>query len=101
MGFDPIFILYYIKMTKTTTINGTDYEVKKFTIPCGLCSFWSLYDRPSQTKIEIYEEWEKVLNNIYGCVGSKFAFTIYWNVKDETTGQLYDVRISKSHNYLM
>lgn len=95
------FLFFTItKMTKTMTINGTDYEVKKFTIPCGL-SFWSLYDRPSQTKIEIYEEWEKVLNNVYGCTGSKHAFTIYWNVKDETTGQIYDVRISKSHNYLM
>lgn len=73
----------------------------QITKPCGLCSFWSLYDRPSQTKVEIYEEWEKVLNDVYGCTGSKHAFTIYWNVKDEKDGQIYDVRISKSHNYLM
>lgn len=90
-----------MKKEKNLTINGINYEIKKFVIPMWLKSFYNLYDRPSQTKVEIYEEWYKVLNSVYGCTGSKFAFTIYWNVKDEATGQLYDVRISKDHNYIM
>lgn len=70
---------------KNITVNNVNFEVKNFTIPCGLCYFYHLYDRPSETKIEIYEEWRQKLNEIYGCTGSKFAFTIYGNIKDETT----------------
>ena len=69
MGFDSLFLYFtIIKMTKTMAINSTDYEVKKFTIPCGLKSFWDLYDRPSQTKVEIYKERAEILDSIYGCV---------------------------------
>lgn len=93
------YTLQYAKM-KNLTVNNVNFEVKNFTIPNGLCYFYHLYDKPSTTKIEIYEEWRQKLNEIYGCTGSKFAFTIYGNIKDETTWQLYDVRISKEHNYI-
>lgn len=99
MGFNPVFILYNIKMTKNVTINNVNYEVKNFEIPMWLKSFYSLYDRPSNEKVEIYEEWTGILNEIYGCTGSKFTFTIYWNVIDENW-VIHDVRISKCHNYI-
>ena len=66
-----------MRKEKNLTINGINYEIKRFVIPMWLENFYVLYARPSQTKVEIYKEWYKVLNSVYGCTGSKFAFTIY------------------------
>lgn len=87
---------------KTTTINGINFEVKKFDPFAYSCNdLFQLYDRPSSTKVEIYNEWQEKLNRIYGVSWSKHQFTIYWNIKDQETWLIRNVRITKAHNYVL
>ena len=63
-------------------------------------SFWQLYDRPSQTKVNIYEYWERFFNElgIYDikCQGSCMTFSI--TAYNHETGEIY--YITKCYNRL-
>lgn len=63
-------------------------------------SFWELYDRPSQTKINIYEYWERFFHSlgIYDikCQGSCMTFSI--TAYNHETGEIY--YITKCYNRL-
>jgi hypothetical protein len=40
------------------------------------------------------------LDRIYWLTGSKFAFSIYWEIKDQNW-YYHDVKITKSHNFVL
>lgn len=90
-----------MKNTKTLQIKSDFYTFKKF-VPCynWITSIYSLYDKPSKEKVDIFNEWGEKLNRIYWLTGSKFCFTIYWNVFDDDW-ILHDVKITKCYNFIM
>ena len=67
-AFDLRF-LYFIpsKMKKTTTINGDVYTFGRFEPVYNYKrDIYDLYDRPSQYKIEAFDEWYHKLDEITG-----------------------------------
>jgi hypothetical protein len=59
-----------------------------------------LYEKPSQEKIKIFNDWKSKLTRIYWLTWSKFNFTIYWSIQDQDWIN-HSVRITKSHNYIL
>lgn len=71
-------------MKKTITINGDVYTYGRFEPVYNYKrTIWDLYDRPSDEKVDAYNEWYGKLEEIHGLTGSKFNFSIYGCVKDE------------------
>jgi membrane-bound lytic murein transglycosylase len=88
-------------MKKTITINGDVYTYGRFEPVYNYKrDIYNLYDRPSYEKIQAFEEWNKKLVEIYGLVGSKFAFSIYGYVRDEE-GHLHNVKITRDYNWIL
>lgn len=95
------FIIIAMKKEKFVEINGITFEKKNLDPYCNcMDSIYQLYDRPSQEKVEIFDHWDQKLDRIYWLTGSKFAFSIYWEIKDQN-GYYHDVKITKSHNYIL
>ena len=102
-----------MRKEKNVTINGIDFEVvtgKKASEniindidSTYLTDIFSIYGRPSQTKIEIYYEWEKWFDEIgvsgyFGCMrGGSSTFSIGAKYEDETGRRVY-LYITKDHN---
>lgn len=102
-------------MAKTIDINGVTFEVVKASTKIGqnitwycvhsyrLDTFWNLYNRPSDTKVRIYEEWERWFLSygyIHGCTGNFNFFTIYGEVTTPDNERCY-VQITPSHNRIV
>ena len=94
---------------KTIKINGVDFELKKEVITLPIVEYhphrtiWDCYNRPSSTKVAIYEEWLRYANSIdaqgftvssYNCnfFSLKFVFR-YEGIK-------YQAHITYANNYL-
>jgi hypothetical protein len=51
---------------KTTTINSIEFEFKKFDpVYNWKTSIYNLYEKPSQEKIKIFNDWKSKLTRIY------------------------------------
>lgn len=78
---------------------GTEPQFTTWDYSC----IWSAYERPSQTKIAIWEDWADWFysNNGRCWVDSRngFVFTISGTVVDQETGELLGVHITPSYNY--
>ena len=100
-------------MKQYLTINNTTFEVvkpKEQTLSSLECSFnhgyldiFGAYDRPSTTKVNIWNYWVKTLREM-GCYdycitsNNTFQFTISGHL--EYDGKEYFVKITPNHNYL-
>lgn len=97
---------------KTLTINGVDfqlinprkYEVKPFTgWFCDENAIFNCYERPSLSKIRIWNDWLKWARDTEGVFGFEILsyncmqFTIGGGYKDEK-GKEYVIYITKAHN---
>lgn len=87
-------------MQKTITINGDVYTYGRFEpVYNGKTSIFDLYDRPSQEKIEAFEEWDKKIT-IQGMIGWSWSFSIFGEVKDEE-GKRHEVKITRDYNWIL
>ena len=87
-------------MKKIIMINWIHYEFapKQYFIE-NWKNLYSVYQKPSQTKVKIYEYWKtKVL--ILWITGNSMQFTIYGKTIDDE-GKRHRVKITKSHNYIL
>lgn len=94
----------------TVEINGVRFILdKKNPIPYahnlyGYDDIYDAYERPSQTKIAIWNEWEDwfLSNNGHCVVSSKNCnfFTVQGFVRDSETNKLYFASITYANNYL-
>lgn len=93
---------------KTTTINSITYTIvnpttkKAHSIIQSMKwakQWWDVYDRPSQTKQDIKQYWDRELTSIdchiHGYTGNTSNFSIY---AESDTAYYY---ITKSHNYVI
>lgn len=93
---------------KTTRINDITYEVMNPNTKSASSvinsmkwakQWWDVYNRPSQTKQEIKEYWDRELTSIdcyiHGYTGNGFNFSVY---AESDTAYYY---ITKSHNYVI
>lgn len=86
---------------KTTTINGTVYTFKKFDqVRNWKSDIFELYEKPSQDKIEAFNEREKKLTCIYWLIGGKQNYSIFGDVIDEN-GDRHPVKITKSNRFIL
>lgn len=86
---------------KTITINGDVYTYGRFEPVYNYKrDIYDLYDRPSQYKIEAFDEWYHKLDEITGMTWWKFAFSIYGYVRDEE-GHLHNVKITRDYNWIL
>lgn len=64
---------------------------------------WEAYNKPSQTKIDIWKDWEKwfIENNGKCWVDSRNSriFTISGTIIDNQTGEMLGVHITPANNY--
>lgn len=88
-------------MKKTITINGANFEPKKYEI-CknGICDIYDLYEKPSQAKIDAFDERDERLDGIYWMRGGSHFFSIFGYITDED-GERYEVYITRDHNYYL
>ena len=78
------YTLQYIKMRKTTVINGDYFTFKKFTpVFNGNNDIYDIYSKPSCYKIQAFNEWNEKLVEIYGMSGNSCTFSIHGYIKDE------------------
>ena len=90
-----------IAMKKTVAIKWIQFTKKNLDpVYNWKNSIFDLYDHPSHEKIDIFNYWDWVLDEVYWLTGSKFSFSIYWLIKDED-GITHDVKITKSYNYIL
>lgn len=87
---------------KTIEINWIHFTPKNFS----LINNWktkleNLYKNPSSIKRHIFEFWKNELLDIYWLTGNQMMFTIYWRIKDSKDWKIYDVKITKSYNYIL
>lgn len=87
-------------MKKTVTINGDVYTFGRFEpVYNGKTNIFHLYDRPSQEKIQAFEEWDKKIT-IQGMIGWTYNFSIFGEVKDEE-GKRHEVKITRDYNWIL
>ena len=87
---------------KTIEINWINFTPKKFSpINNRKIKLEDLYKNPSYVKRDVFEFWKKELFDIYWLTGNQNMFTIYWRIKDDNDWKLYDVKITKSYNYIL
>ena len=85
---------------KTTTINGIQFEFKKYT-PCrnGKTELRDLYKDPSYKKEEVFSYWKDQIR-IYWMKWNSSVFSIFGTIMDPNGIQL-DVWITPCHNYIL
>ena len=100
-------------MKKYSTINNTTFEVVtpkgqtlqalEYSFNRGYYDIYGAYDRPSTSKVYIWNYWAKTLREM-GCYDycvtsfNTFQFTIGGHLEYE--GKEYFVKITPNHNYL-
>ena len=83
-------------------INWINFIPKKFnTLSNGIIKLEDLYKNPSSTKRYVFEFWKKELFDIYWLTWNLHQFTIYWRIQDSKDWKIYDVKITKSYNYVL
>jgi len=89
-------------MKNTILINGDCYTptTKIEWYSNRKTDIFDLYERPSQTKVAIFKEWQEKLHSIEWLTGNSCRFSIYWTLKDEDW-HLHHVKITPSYNYLL
>ena len=85
-------VINWINFTKTNSIQPV-YNYKS--------NIFDLYDRPSYTKINIFNEWSEKLDCITWLTWNKFNFSIYWYIIDKENWQKHNVKITPSYNYVI
>lgn len=90
-------------MKNTITINWINFTKTNSIRPLdnGNYSIFDLYDRPSQTKISIFNEWQEKLDCIYWLTWNTSVFSIYWYIIDKNTWIKHNVKITPSYNYVL
>lgn len=87
---------------KTIEINWINFTPKKFnTLSNWIIKLEDLYKNPSSTKRNVFEFWKKELFDIYWLTWNLHQFTIYWRIQDSKDWKIYDVKITKSYNYVL
>lgn len=96
-----------MKKEKTITINGIEFEKVRGSvndIDTNLKTLYEAYDRPSQAKVGIYNEWceyaKKVNASNYGIASYNimmFTFDFMFSYNDT----IYYAHITPSHNYIV
>ena len=87
---------------KTIEINWINFISKNFSpISNEKTKLEDLYKNPSSIKRNVFEFWKKELFDIYGLTWNVNQFTIYWRIQDYKDWKLYDVKITKSYNYIL
>ena len=95
------------------TVNERTFEIVKsstkqadairWTLRGWYKDFEDLYERPSETKREIYKDWRdwftEVDGFIEGCTGNSMTFSIYGYINID--GQMCPVQITKEHNRIV
>ena len=91
---------------ETITLNGEYFtldtkETKTETL-LNICDIYDCYERPSQYKVGIFEDWKRwFIQNDGNCTVSSYncmMFTIAGYVTDKNTGDRYYCYITKAHN---
>lgn len=83
-------------------INWINFIPKNFSpINNGKTKLEDLYKNPSFLKRNIFESWKNELFDIYWLTWNVHQFTIYWRIKDKNDWYIYDVKITKSYNYVL
>lgn len=93
---------------KTITIDGVTFEVKKsFNLEFMGEDIYEAYNKPSETKIKLWEKWERWfgLKGICSYINSynTFTFTIgAYILYTHPNGKKYNVyfKITPKHNYI-
>ena len=88
---------------KYVTINCESFEASKNLTTAGhdIMSIFDVYERPSFTKIGIYDEWLRFMHELgsveeFSLRGSCSTFSITARVR--TSGKVYHFYITKAHN---
>ena len=88
---------------KLATVNGINFEVSKNLTTTGhsIMSIFDIYERPSFTKVGIYESWLRFMYELgsveeFSLRGNCMMFTITARVR--TSGKVYHFFITKAHN---
>ena len=83
-------------------INKINFTPAKFSpISNGKTKLEDLYKNPSYIKKDVFEFWKNELFDIYWLTGNQMMFTIYWRIQDSKDWKIYDVKITKSYNYIL
>ena len=87
---------------KTIEINWIHFTPKNFSpINNWKTKLEDLYKKPSWTKRQVFEFWKNELFEIYWITRNPMMFTIYWSILNQKNWKLYDVKITKSYNYIL
>jgi hypothetical protein len=83
-------------------INWINFTPAKFSpINNGKTKLEDLYKNPSFIKRNVFEFWKNELDEIYWLTGNQMMFTIYGKIKDNLDWTIYNVKITKSYNYIL
>ena len=88
---------------KLATVNGINFEVSKKLTTTGyaIMSIFDIYERPSFTKVGIYESWLRFMHELgsveeFSLHGNCMTFSITARVR--TSDKVYHFYITKAHN---
>ncbi len=90
-------------------VNGRTFEITKpSTSPLkpwgGFKSIYEAYKKPSSTKVQIYEDWERWFSECdtlaSGVIASSSNFYTHGGIVRLCGNKLYNVRITYAHNYI-
>jgi hypothetical protein len=87
---------------KTIEINWINFTPKKFSpIYNWKTKLEDLYKNPSYIKRHVFEFWKNELFEIDWLTGNQMMFTIYGTILNQKDWKLYNVKITKSYNYIL
>lgn len=90
-------------MKNNVTINWISFTPTNSITPLYnyKSNIFDLYDRPSYTKISIFNEWNEKLDCIYWLTWNTSVFSIYWYIIDKENWKKHNVKITPSYNYVL